>query len=59
MQLNVVVMLGVDFIYSDNKFYIIEINTSPGMTEYSLSPMSAREKGLSFNNFVKKIIEQV
>lgn len=48
----------VDFIYSDNKFYLIEINTSPGMTEHSLSPKSAKTLGYSFNDLVKKVVEQ-
>ncbi|APC97076.1 D-alanine--D-alanine ligase [Francisella frigiditurris] len=48
----------VDFIYSDNKFYLIEINTSPGMTEHSLSPKSAKALGYSFNDLVKKVVEQ-
>ena len=47
----------VDFIYSDGEFYLIEINTSPGMTEFSLAPMSARPLGYDFDRFVKKILE--
>lgn len=48
----------VDFIYNDGKFYIMEINTSPGMTANSLSPKSAMAEGISFDEFVKSIIEQ-
>ncbi|MFC4892944.1 D-alanine--D-alanine ligase [Pseudofrancisella aestuarii] len=48
----------VDFIYSDGKFYLIEINTSPGMTEHSLSPKSAKALGYSFNDLVRKVVEQ-
>lgn len=47
----------VDFIYSDSKFYLIEINTSPGMTEHSLAPKSAKSCGFDFDSLVKKIIE--
>lgn len=49
----------VDFIYDDRgNFYIMEINSSPGMTENSLSPKSAAAEGIDFDNFVKRIIEQ-
>ena len=48
----------VDFIYNEGKFYVMEINTSPGMTENSLSPKSAMAEGVSFNELVKSIIEQ-
>ena len=47
-----------DFIYSDGKFYLMEINTSPGMTELSLSPKSAEAEGIDFCEFVSSIIEQ-
>ena len=48
----------VDFIYNEGKFYVMEINTSPGMTENSLSPKSAMAEGVSFDELVKSIIEQ-
>mgnify|MGYP000474692588 CR=1 FL=1 len=47
----------VDFIYSQGEFYLIEINTSPGMTEFSLAPMSAKPFGYDFDKLVKKILE--
>ena len=37
--------------------YILEINTIPGMTETSLLPEAAREKGYSFLETILKIIE--
>lgn len=36
--------------------YVIEVNTSPGMTATSLLPMSAEAAGLSFERLVEKII---
>lgn len=49
----------VDFIYDESgNFYIMEINSSPGMTENSLSPKSAAAEGVDFDSFVKSIIEQ-
>jgi len=36
--------------------YVLELNTSPGMTDTSLLPMAAQEAGMSFENLVKEII---
>lgn len=47
----------VDFRYDGHKFYFLEVNTLPGMTELSLTPMAAKESGLSFSDLLKKIIE--
>jgi D-alanine-D-alanine ligase len=33
---------------SDRKAFLLEMNTSPGMTSHSLVPMSARAAGLSY-----------
>jgi D-alanine-D-alanine ligase len=38
------------------KPYLLEINTAPGMTGHSLSPMSALHHGLSFENLCLKIL---
>ena len=40
-----------------NTPWIIEINTVPGMTEHSLLPMAAKEKGINFNELVLKILD--
>nr|MBN2276221.1 D-alanine--D-alanine ligase [candidate division Zixibacteria bacterium] len=46
----------VDFILDDkNRPYFLEINTLPGMTELSLSPMAASEAGISFDDLVEEI----
>lgn len=42
---------------SDGKMYLLEVNTSPGMTNHSLVPMAARQYGLSFSQLVVKILE--
>ena len=49
----------VDFRYNpeDQAIQIIELNTSPGMTELSLLPMAAREAGLSFADLVEVILD--
>ena len=41
----------------DSKFYVIEINTVPGMTSHSCVPKSGSFLGLSYNEVVKKIID--
>ncbi|PSB92393.1 D-alanine--D-alanine ligase [Candidatus Pandoraea novymonadis] len=40
----------------DNKPYLLEMNTSPGMTGHSLVPMSARAVGLSYEDLVLEIL---
>ncbi|MCC3867081.1 D-alanine--D-alanine ligase [Terrisporobacter mayombei] len=47
----------VDFILSNGKFYVLELNTLPGMTTTSLIPRSANAKGLSYSQLVDKILE--
>ncbi|MCC8373091.1 MULTISPECIES: D-alanine--D-alanine ligase [Photorhabdus] len=42
---------------TDGDFYLLEVNTSPGMTSHSLVPMAARQAGLSFSQLVVKILE--
>jgi len=45
-----------DFKFFNNKFYLLEINTQPGMTNLSLVPEIANYAGLSFENLVEKIL---
>ena len=37
--------------------YLLEINTSPGMTDHSLVPMAARAVGISYEDLCLKILE--
>ncbi len=39
------------------KPWLLEMNTSPGMTAHSLVPMAAREAGLSFEDLVMSILD--
>ncbi|MCF2908805.1 D-alanine--D-alanine ligase [Pseudoalteromonas sp. DL2-H2.2] len=43
---------------SNGQFYLLEVNTVPGMTEKSLVPMAAKQNGLSFKQLVIRILEQ-
>jgi D-alanine-D-alanine ligase len=48
----------VDFLRDDSgKLYLLEINTSPGMTDHSLVPMAARASGKTFDKLVLKVLE--
>ena len=40
----------------DGEFYVLEINTVPGMTDHSLFPAAAKISGLSFNELIHEII---
>jgi D-alanine-D-alanine ligase len=46
-----------DFKLINNKFYLLEINTQPGMTNLSLVPEIARYAGITFKELVKKITD--
>jgi D-alanine-D-alanine ligase len=41
---------------SDNKPFLLEANTSPGMTSHSLVPMSARAVGMSYEDLCVEIL---
>ncbi len=43
---------------SQGKFWVLEVNTIPGMTSHSLVPMSAKAAGISFDELVLAILEQ-
>ncbi len=45
-----------DFKFYNNNFYLLELNTQPGMTSLSLVPEIANYRGLSFDNLVEKIL---
>jgi D-alanine-D-alanine ligase len=49
----------VDFMRdpATQKFYFIEINTTPGMTDHSLVPMAARQSGIDFEELVWRVLE--
>jgi D-alanine-D-alanine ligase len=49
----------VDFMReaATDKFYFIEINTTPGMTDHSLVPMAARSAGIDFEELVWRVLE--
>ena len=40
----------------DGQFWLLEVNTVPGMTDHSLVPMAARAAGISFEELVVRIL---
>ncbi|MGY5452102.1 D-alanine--D-alanine ligase [Agarivorans sp. MS3-6] len=48
----------VDFMADQQgNWYLLEVNTSPGMTEKSLVPMAAKQAGMSFDQLVVSILD--
>ena len=41
---------------ADGQFWLLEVNTAPGMTDHSLVPMAARAAGLDFQQLVLAIL---
>lgn len=41
----------------DGQFWLLEVNTVPGMTDHSLVPMAARAAGISFEELVVRILQ--
>ena len=46
-----------DFRYYNNKFYLLEVNTQPGMTNLSLVPEIAAYRGIKFEDLVEWILK--
>ena len=51
-------MLRTDPQNNDRKIFLLEMNTSPGMTSHSLVPMSARAAGLSYEALCLHVLQQ-
>lgn len=43
--------------HSDGQFYVLEVNTIPGMTSHSLVPMAAAAAGLDIQELVGRILQ--
>ena len=43
---------------ADGSPYLLEVNTSPGMTGHSLVPMAAKAAGISYEDLCVRILEQ-
>lgn len=49
----------IDFIVSDGKPFVLEVNTIPGLTASSLFPKAAQTIGISFPNLMDKMVQMV
>ena len=48
----------VDFMLDkEDRSWLIEVNTVPGMTDHSLVPMAAKQAGMSFDELVIEILK--
>jgi D-alanine-D-alanine ligase len=43
---------------TDGEFWLLEVNTIPGMTDHSLVPMAARYAGIEFGDLVLRILAE-
>ncbi|QZN82594.1 D-alanine--D-alanine ligase [Stenotrophomonas sp. DR822] len=43
---------------SSGRFFLLEVNTAPGMTSHSLVPKAAGQAGISFEELVWRVLEQ-
>jgi len=48
-----------DMILFDGKYYILELNIVPGLTDQSLAPKSAKAAGIKFKDLIKQIINEI
>lgn len=51
-------IVRIDFILSNNEFYFLEANTTPGMTETSFIPQQIEAMGLTLESVITQIIEE-
>jgi D-alanine-D-alanine ligase len=51
-------LVRVDFMVDEEgRHYFLELNTLPGMTELSLSPMAAKAVGIDFDHLIDRILQ--
>jgi D-alanine-D-alanine ligase len=50
-------IVRIDYIYSKDKLYFLEVNTVPGMSEASIVPQQVAAMGLTMNDIFSMVIE--
>lgn len=50
-------MSRTDMIIKDDLIYVLELNTIPGMTEFSLYPQAAKAAGIDFSDLLDKLVQ--
>ncbi len=58
-KLNCKGIVRIDFIYSGDSFYFLEINTVPGLTEASIVPKMIEAYGWSYTELVTRMIDEI
>jgi D-alanine-D-alanine ligase len=52
-------IIRIDFIISENRIFLLEVNTTPGMTATSFIPQQIKAAGLDIKSVFTKVIESV
>ena len=52
-------LVRMDYIVRDGEIFFLETNTVPGMTPMSLVPAQVRAAGISMEEFVNTLIENI
>jgi D-alanine-D-alanine ligase len=47
----------MDYIITDKKIFLLEVNTTPGMTPTSFIPQQVKAMGMSMQEVITEIIE--
>lgn len=55
-RIDFIVANDKEFIVAGDKAYALEVNTIPGLTSESLLPKAAKAAGITFNNFIERLI---
>ncbi len=50
-------VIRIDYIVRNEEIFLLEVNTLPGMTNSSLVPKIARNKGMSFEELIEQIVK--
>lgn len=50
-------IVRMDYIVTDEKIFLLEVNTTPGMTPTSFIPQQVKAKGLDMSNVLSEVIE--
>jgi D-alanine-D-alanine ligase len=51
-------IVRIDFIVSENRIFLLEVNTTPGMTATSFIPQQIRAAGMELKDVFTMVIEQ-
>lgn len=58
-KLNCKGVVRFDYIYTGRKFYFLEVNTVPGISEASIVPKMAKAYGWTYSELVTRLLEEI